>query len=36
MRPADRVPIIDCAPDQAAALKRRLIRQGYNVIAVPL
>jgi hypothetical protein len=36
MRPADRVPIIDCDPDQARDLKRRLIRQGYSVIAVPL
>jgi len=36
MRPASFVPIIDCAPEQARDLKRRLIRQGYSVTAVPL
>ena len=36
MRPADRVPVIDCDPDQAHDIRRRLIRQGYSVIAVPL
>lgn len=36
MRPQSFVPIIDCNPDQARDLKRRLIRQGYSVIAVPL
>jgi hypothetical protein len=36
MRPHSFVPIIDCAPEQARDLKRRLIRQGYSVIAVPL
>ncbi len=36
MRPESFVPIIDCNPDQARDLKRRLIRQGYSVIAVPL
>ena len=36
MRPESFVPIIDCTPDQARDLKRRLVRQGYSVIAVPL
>jgi hypothetical protein len=36
MRPHSFVPIIDCDPDQARDLKRRLVRQGYSVIAVPL
>ena len=36
MRPEDFVPVIDCNPDQARDLKRRLVRQGYSVIAVPL
>lgn len=36
MRPQSYVPIIDCNPDQARELQRRLKRQGYEVIAVPL
>jgi hypothetical protein len=36
MRPQSFVPIVDCAPEQARDLKRRLIRAGYTVIAVPL
>jgi len=36
MRPADRMPIIDCNPEEARDLRRRLIRQGYSVTAVPL
>ena len=36
MRPQSYVPIIDCNPEQARDLKRRLQRQGYDVIAVPL
>jgi hypothetical protein len=36
MRSRGFVPIIDCNPDQARDLKRRLQRQGYEVIAVPL
>ena len=36
MRPADRVPVIDCAPHEARDLKRRLVRQGYSVILQPL
>ena len=36
MRPQSYVPIIDCNPEQARELKRRLQRQGYEVIAVPL
>jgi hypothetical protein len=36
MRPQSFVPVIDCNPDQARELKRRLTRQGYHVIAVPL
>jgi len=36
MRPHGFVPIIDCDPSQARDLKRRLTRQGYSVIAVPL
>jgi len=30
------VPVIDCAPEQAAALKRRFRRQGYSVTVFPL
>jgi len=30
------VPIIDCAPEQAAELRQRLTRIGYSVIAVPI
>lgn len=36
MRPGDYTPIIDVAPYSARELRRRLIRQGYSVIAVPL
>ena len=36
MRPHSFVPIVDCNPDQARDLKRRLTRQGYSVVAVPL
>jgi hypothetical protein len=36
MRPASFVPVIDCLPEQARELQRRLRRQGYDVIAVPL
>ena len=36
MRPEDFVPVIDCNPEQARDLKRRLVRQGFSVIAVPL
>ena len=36
MRPGDYTPIIDVAPHSARELRRRLIRQGYSVIAVPL
>jgi hypothetical protein len=36
MRPASFVPVIDCMPEQARELQRRLRRQGYDVIAVPL
>ena len=36
MRPQSFVPIVDCAPEQARDLKRRLTRAGYSVIAVPL
>lgn len=35
-RPRDWTPIIDCPPEEARALKRRLQRQGYTVIAVPI
>lgn len=35
-RPPLRVRIIDCAPEDAAALKRRLQRRGYSVLAVAL
>ena len=34
--PSSFVPIVDCAPEQAVELRRRLERQGYSVIAVPL
>ena len=34
--PSSFVPIIDCNPEQAQELRRRLTRQGYSVIAVPL
>jgi hypothetical protein len=36
MRPHSFVPVIDCNPEQATDLKRRLTRQGYTVFAVPL
>jgi hypothetical protein len=36
LSPASFVPVIDCNPEQAKALKGRLERQGYSVIAVPL
>lgn len=36
LRPRSYIPIIDCNPEQVRELKRRLTRQGYNVIAVPL
>jgi len=36
MRPQSYVPIIDCDPEQAKALKGRLQRLGYTVLAVPL
>jgi len=36
MRPHSYVPVIDCTPDQARDLKRRLIRQGYSVTLVAL
>jgi hypothetical protein len=36
MRPESFVPVIDCLPEQARELQRRLRRQGYDVIAVPL
>jgi hypothetical protein len=36
MRPESLVPVIDCTPEQARELQRRLRRQGYDVIAVPL
>ena len=35
-RPADRVPVIDCAPHEAKSMKRRLVRQGYAVLLQPL
>ena len=34
--PSSFVPIIDCNPEQAQELRRRLTRQGYSIIAVPL
>jgi hypothetical protein len=34
--PSGFVPIIDCNPEQAKALKGRLERQGYTVFTVPL
>ena len=36
MRPHSYIPVIDCTPDQARDLKRRLIRQGYSVTLVAL
>ena len=36
MRPESYAPIIDVAPHNARELKRRLTRQGYSVITVPL
>jgi len=36
MRDQGFVPIIDCTAEQAHDLRRRLHRQGYEVIAVPL
>ena len=36
MRPESYVPVIDCNPHEARDLRRRLVRQGYSVIAVPL
>jgi len=36
MQPQSFVPIIDCEPHDARDLKRRLIRAGYTVVAVPL
>ena len=35
-QPESITPILDCNPEQAAELKRRLQRRGYTVIAVPL
>ena len=35
-RPPITTPIIDCNPEEAAELKKRLQRRGYSVIAVPL
>ena len=35
-RPSITTPIIDCHPQEAAELKRRLQRRGYSVLAVPL
>jgi hypothetical protein len=35
-RPPIVTPIIDCDPEEAAALKRRLQRLGYTVLAVAL
>jgi L-ascorbate metabolism protein UlaG (beta-lactamase superfamily) len=35
-RPPITTPIIDCDPEEAQLLKRRLQRQGYTVLAVPL
>jgi hypothetical protein len=36
MRPEAFVSVIDCNPEQARDLKRRLQRQGYEVLCVPL
>ena len=36
MQPQSFVPIIDCNPEQARDLKRRLVRQGYSVTVFPL
>jgi hypothetical protein len=36
MRPQSFIPVIDCNPEQARDLKRRLQRQGYEVLCVPL
>jgi hypothetical protein len=35
-RPAITTPIIDCPPEEARGLRRRLQRQGYTVLAIPL
>jgi hypothetical protein len=35
-RPPITTPVIDCAPEEAAELRRRLQRRGYTVLAVPL
>jgi hypothetical protein len=35
-RPPITTPIIDCDPEEAQFLKRRLQRRGYTVLAVPL
>jgi hypothetical protein len=35
-RPPITTPIIDCDPEEARYLKRRLQRLGYTVLAVPL
>ena len=35
-RPPIQTPIIDCEPEEAAFLKRKLQRLGYTVLAVPL
>jgi hypothetical protein len=34
--PSSFVPIVDCNPEQAVELRRRLERQGYSVVAIPL
>jgi len=36
MRPRFFTPVLDCMPDQAHGLRRRLQKQGYDVITVPL
>lgn len=36
MREHPWVPVIDVQPDQAHEVKRRLVRRGHEVIAVPL
>lgn len=35
-RPPITTPVIDCHPNEAAELKKRLQRRGYTVLAVPL